>query len=170
MSFFAAYKHHRDRFEVFPADEPPPIYFWRPCAVCGALGPYVCDWVAIGSRPVKVCDLVVGDYIHRKSRPERKAQVVSIQVDAFRRNLRLRLVKLKVLSGKIRLMMFSWDKESVCWTLRPGPCGLAVCELHVRELGDRRHVCEGHWDAWDHAPLAQHELTGPVAASATRQG
>lgn len=152
------------------ARDVPPIYFWQSCSACGAMCPYVCDWVAIGSRPVKVCDLVPGDYIHRKNRPERKAQVLNIKTRSFKGNSRLTIVSLKVLSGAIHEKEFSWDKDSVCWAIRPGPCRLAVCELHVRELGDRRHVCEGHWDAWDHAPLAQGQITATVEASATRPG
>lgn len=117
------------------------------------MGPYMCDWVAIGSRPVKVCELVVGDTIHRKNRPERKAQVLDLMFHT--RNPRLTIVRLKVLSVMIHEKEFKWDKWSTCWALRPGPCGLAVCELHVRELGDRRHVCEEHWDAWENEKLPQ---------------
>ncbi len=133
----------------------PPMYFWRECVVCREPGPYFCDWNVIGSRVIEVRELVVGDYIHRKNRPERKAQVLSIIPGVYPKNNRLVVVKLKVLSGEIREREFKWDKYSTCMALRPGPCGVAVCEAHVRELGDRRHVCQGHWDAWDKAPLAQ---------------
>lgn len=128
----------------------PPLFHWKQCAHCTSLGPYVCDSVVIASRPVKVRDLIVGDYIHRRNRPERKAQVVGLSFDQFPHNNNLVIARLKVLSGEIRFKAFKWYKGAVCWALRPGPCNSLVCELHVRELGDRTHVCEAHWDCWDY--------------------
>ena len=30
-----------------------------------------------------------------------------------------------------------------------GVCRAAVCEAHVRELAADKHVCSGHWLAWE---------------------
>ena len=36
-------------------------------------------------------------------------------------------------------------------TIRMVPCGAPVCERHVQERAEDRHLCMDHWKAWEKA-------------------
>lgn len=100
------------------------------CAFCGAPAPYRCFWPCRRWADVKVMDLEVDDLV------------------MCRKKLGCEQATLHIKAGS-RLYHFSRFLNIPVATIRMVPCGAPVCERHVQERAEDRHLCMDHWKAWD---------------------
>ena len=106
------------------------------CVFCGAPAPYRCFWPCRRWADVKVMDLEVDDLVMCR---KKLGEVVEVEQ-----------ATLHIKAGS-RLYHFSRFLNIPVATIRMVPCGAPVCERHVQERAEDRHLCMDHWKAWEKA-------------------
>lgn len=122
---------------------------------CGELAAYQCDWPVDGIVRVPAGELQRGDSLvttkHAKHYllpkkmpipPSGRGKVIEVEVVG-------RSVKVTAVFGSVKRMAAMMLKADEVYVERRlvGVCRAAVCDAHVRDLGDK-HVCSAHWNSW----------------------
>ena len=130
------------------------------CAFCEEMAVYQCDWGVNDFVALRVRDLVIGDQVRRfnelKARRKATATVVELEdlvvVHAVNYNRTYhRRVVLRIDGKTERLKHFTESPYAAIRIKRDGRCRAPVCESHVQERAEERHVCMSHWSAWSEA-------------------
>ena len=102
------------------------------CRFCDQPSRYACDSPAHVRREIDARDILHGDWVF-SPQSNRLCQVVDIQANSPAGHVLLITVEYR--HGRKR---------------PPYPqCATAVCEAHVRELAEHKHLCRDHWRAWE---------------------
>lgn len=111
------------------------------CAFCGAPAPYRCFWPCRRWADVKVMDLEVDDLVMCRKKMGRVFDVEQATLH----------VVVDETKARARVYHFSRFLKYPVATIRMVPCSAPVCERHVQERAEDRHICMGHWQAWEKA-------------------
>jgi len=118
------------------------------CVFCNARGEFLCDWPVEKPVPVKPHDVRHGDLIVNYT--ESIGRVIDIRAHADLFDFRLCLTRCPV--GRARLVgtevYTRFHVSQKVRVIRTATCDSPACDLHVREVGDDRHYCVNHWNAW----------------------
>ena len=106
------------------------------CAFCGAPAPYRCFWPCRRWVDVKVMDLEIDDLVMCR---KKMGEVIEVEQATLHVEV----------SSKV--YHFSRFLKYPVATIRMVPCGAPVCERHVQERAEDRHLCMDHWKAWEKA-------------------
>lgn len=133
----------------------------KPCAFCGAEAPYLCDWPVTRFESVIAHDVRIGDVIRDWTAIEMRVLGIEalrpsppVPVPARNSVLYFRVELLRVPKGTRSRAKNYLDFGCLRHTLaivptaKRGTCDQACCEAHAREIGEDRHYCREHWQAW----------------------
>ena len=127
---------------------------YKPCAFCGAEGPYLCDWPVTRFESVMAHDVRIGDVIRDSTDADRAIEMRVLGIEPRGLVLRFQIEflhvpkKSRACAVKYRCRGFvRWDRAAVL-RAESGTCDQACCEAHAREIGEDRHYCREHWQAW----------------------
>lgn len=120
------------------------------CQFCDSEAVRTCAWPVEKPETFSHWDVSEGDVVlDEQNRPVELASV-------HRFNYHERGIRIPV------TMVGFPAEHGVCWILfltgrdrlemhHPALCGNAVCERHLREVGEERVYCSDHWRAWESA-------------------
>lgn len=126
----------------------------KPCAFCGAEAPYLCDWPVTRFESVIAHDVRIGDVIRDSARGETAIEMRVLGIEALGWLFLFQVEFLRVPQAsrrrveEYRRVGFARNAHGIVPTAKRGTCDQACCEAHAREIGEDRHYCRGHWQAW----------------------
>jgi hypothetical protein len=126
----------------------------EPCAFCGAEAPYLCDWPVTRFESVIAHDVRIGDVIRDSARGETAIEMRVFDIHAVNSLLYFRVELLRVPKGARAQAKRYLDlghlrhAGAIVPTAKRGTCDQSCCEAHAREIGEDRHYCREHWQAW----------------------
>jgi len=121
------------------------------CRYCSTPAVAECSWPDERFIAARYAELKVGDRVKRaierlQGRPPATVRHIALWFQDARDTIPSGL--------QVVLQIGKREKEvivrgsSPVMVLRPHRCGNAVCEAHVREVGDHTRYCVEHWGAW----------------------
>jgi hypothetical protein len=115
------------------------------CHFCKDPAVNVCGWLVPKFVVDKAGALVVGDRV--KSYHGRGGSMAVIGIERLARGSGTAMtLRLRAPSGQpVDMGTFT---DYAVQVERPRPCGVMVCEAHVRDLDGAMH-CQDHWQAWE---------------------
>lgn len=114
--------------------------------VCGAPALYRCDWPIIRPVEAAAADVRVGETMLS---PRTGALAVVIEVILAPECAWIRVQFRQRRRPPFPEYTYSRAISDPMRVMRLAPCEASVCDAHVREVGDDRHHCQSHWDAWE---------------------
>ncbi len=119
------------------------------CTFCAGEPLYLCDWPVERFELAKAHEIRHGDVVRSED-----IEMRILEIQAIRRTLVFQVEVLQAPANCRRraeyqrvhgLTMFQSDPVFI---RRGGTCDRSICEAHAREVGEERHYCSGHWNAW----------------------
>lgn len=121
------------------------------CGFCSDRAVTLCEWPVERFRTAQYKDLKVGDRVRRaldrlKNRPAATVSSIApwfaVDTDTMPSGLQ---VCLEIRNKTKEIIVRAWSPVQV---ERRQPCGMPVCENHLRSVEPGVEYCRDHWESW----------------------